>query len=188
MVTGVRDAIFGRRSIKRFTTREVSRGEIEELIAAAVTAPNHRMTQPWTFYVLGPKAREAYGAALGQRKAAKLADPDAAREVAAKVTAEHRDLPAMIAVAVRISDDPEVREEDYAAAFMGIENLLLAAHAMGLGTHVKSGAVMDDPAARGAVGVREGERIVATIHLGEPGAPPPERPRKAASEVTSWVP
>jgi nitroreductase len=188
MVTGVREAIFGRRSIKRFTTREVTRSDIEELIAAAVAAPNHRMTQPWTFYVLGPRAREAYGAVLGGRKAAKVADPDAAREVAAKVSAEHRDLPAMIAVAVSLADDPEIREEDYASAFMAIQNLALAAHAMGLGTHVKSGAVMEDPAARAAVGVRSGERIVATIHLGEPGAPPPDRPRKSVSEVTSWVP
>jgi nitroreductase len=188
MVTGVREAIFGRRSIKRFTPREVSRSEIEELIAAAVTAPNHRMTQPWTFYVLGPKAREAYGEVLGKRKAAKAADPDAAREVVAKVSAEHRDLPAMVAVAVRLSEDPEIREEDYASAFMAIQNLALAAHAMGLGTHVKSGAIMADPAARATMGVREGERIVATIHLGEPGAPAPERPRKTVSEVTSWVP
>ncbi len=130
-MTGVREAIFGRRSIKRFTNREVSRGEIEELIAAAVTAPNHRMTQPWTFYVLGPKARQAFGEVLGKRKAAKVMDPDAAREVVAKVSAEHRDLPAMIAVAVSVSDDPEIREEDYASAFMAIENLAIAAHAMG---------------------------------------------------------
>jgi nitroreductase len=188
MVTGVREAIFGRRSVKRFTAREVSRGEIEELIAAAVTAPNHRMTQPWTFYVLGPKARAAYGAVLGKRKASKVADPNAASEVAVKVTAEHRDLPAMIAVAVRLADDPEVREEDYASAFMAIENMALAAHAMGLGTHVKSGAVMADPAARAAVGVRDDERIVATLHLGEPAALAPDRPRKTVSEVTSWVP
>ena len=187
-MTGIRDAIFGRRSVKRFTPREVSRGEIEELIAAAVTAPNHRMTQPWKFYVLGPKARQAYGEALGRRKAAKVADPDAAREVAAKVAAEHRDLPAMIAVAVQLSDDPEIREEDYAAGFMAIENLVLAAHAMGLGTHLKSGAVMADPTARAAVGVGDGERIIATIHIGEPAASAPERPRKAAAEVTSWVP
>jgi nitroreductase len=188
MVTGVREAIFGRRSIKRFTNREVSRGEIEELIAAAVTAPNHRMTQPWTFYVLGPKARQAFGEVLGKRKAAKVTDPDAAREVVAKVSAEHRDLPAMIAVAVSVSDDPEIREEDYASAFMAIENLAIAAHAMGLGTHLKSGAVMADPTARAAMGVRDGERVVATIHLGEPGAAAPERPRKTVSEVTSWVP
>jgi nitroreductase len=94
----------------------------------------------------------------------------------------------MIAVAVRLSDDPEIREEDYASAFMAIENLALAAHAMGLGTHVKSGAVMADPAARAAIRVRDGERIVATVHLGEPAATAPERPRKAVSEVTSWVP
>ncbi len=184
----VRDAIQGRRSIKRFKDRQVSRSEIEELIEAAVRAPNHRLTQPWTFYVLGPEARHAFGAALGKRKAKKVADPAAARDVEAKVAEEHRDLPVMIAVAVGLSDDPEIREEDYAATFMAIQNLALAAHAIGLGTHVKTGAVMADPAARAAVRAREGERIVATIHLGEAAELPPERPRKPASDVTSWVP
>ena len=48
------DSINSRRSIKTFTDRPVSRGEIEQLLTAACQAPNHRMTEPWRFYVLGP--------------------------------------------------------------------------------------------------------------------------------------
>ena len=55
------DAIAARRSIKKFTDREVGPAEIEKLLDAAATAPNHRMTQPWRFYVHGPEARRAYG-------------------------------------------------------------------------------------------------------------------------------
>ena len=61
--------IHERRSIKEFTARTVTQEEIEQLLEAVVQAPNHRMTEPWRFYVLGPKARYAYGAALGRRKA-----------------------------------------------------------------------------------------------------------------------
>ena len=49
--------IHERRSIKEFTARTVTQEEIEQLLEAVVQAPNHRMTEPWRFYVLGPKAR-----------------------------------------------------------------------------------------------------------------------------------
>src|SRR5207248_9310311 len=117
------DAIKSRRTIKRFTDRPISRAEIETLLTAATLAPNHQLTRPWRFYVLGPEARYAYGLALGDRKARKLDDPDAARALRETVAAEHRALPAMIAVAVVTNENPEIREEDYAAAMMGIENL-----------------------------------------------------------------
>jgi nitroreductase len=182
------EALEARRSIKEFTDRAVTREEIEPLLAAAVQAPNHRMTQPWRFYVLGPEARGAYGRALGARKAKKVEDPAAARQLVEKVEAKHASLPAMLAVTMVLDPDPEIREEDYAATFMAIENLSLAAVAAGLGTHLKTGAVMDDPRARESVGVPEGERIVATIELGEPAGVPEAKPRRSATELTTWVP
>jgi nitroreductase len=182
------EAISTRRSIKSFSDRQVTENEIRQLLDAAVQAPNHRMTQPWRFYVLGPEARAAYGRALGRRKAKRVDEEEAAEAVVAKVEATHRDLPAMIAVAMTLDENPEIREEDYAATYMAVQNLGLAAHAMGLGTHVKSGGIMDDPAARAAVGVREGERIVATVNVGEPAEMPPPKPRHEAGELTRWVP
>jgi nitroreductase len=181
------DAIRSRRSIKQFTSRVITREEIERLIDAAVQAPNHRMTQPWRFYVLGPEARRGYGAALGARKAKKVEDPEAARAVQEKVAAAEAALPAEIVVSVVLNENPEIREEDYAAAMMAVQNLMLAAHAVGLGTHLKTGAVMDDPNARAAVGVAEGERIVALVQLGEPAAVPEAKARRAAADVTTWV-
>jgi nitroreductase len=182
------EAIESRRSIKAFTDRPITREEIEGLLEAAVRAPNHRMTQPWRFYVLGPEARRGYGRALGARKARRVEDPEAARQVVDKVEGTHASLPAMLAVSVVLDDNPEIREEDYAATFMALQNLSLAAVASGLGTHLKTGAVMDDPRAREAVGVPDGERIVAILELGEPAATPDAKPRSPASELTSWVP
>src|SRR3954465_4329800 len=107
----VTDAIRDRRSIKRFTDQPVAREQIETLLAAATLAPNHRLTQPWRFYVLGPEARYAYGLALGNRNARKIEEPGAARAMRENVAAEHRALPAMIAVAVVDNENPEIREE-----------------------------------------------------------------------------
>ena len=182
------EAIQQRRSVKRFTGRAVARDEIERLLNAAVAAPNHRLTQPWRFYVLGPNAREAYGRALGERKARKLEDAEKGRALRDTVAREHRELPAMLVIAVVRSDNPETAQEDVAAAMMAIENLALAAVAIGLGTHIKTGAVMDTEAARAAVGVPEDQRIVAIVNLGEPAELPPTKPRQSAREHTAWLP
>lgn len=182
------EAIQHRRSIRQFTDRPIRREEIERLIDAAVQAPNHRMTQPWHFYVLGPHARRGYGEVLGARKAKKVEDPVAALAVIEKVASAEAAVPVMIAVSMTLDENAEIREEDYAATMMAVQNLLLAAQSMGLGTHVKSGAVMDDARARAAVGAAEGERVVAMIQLGEPADTPESKPRRQAGEVTSWMP
>lgn len=182
------DAIQQRRSIKRFTERPVTRPEIETVLAAAALAPNHRLTYPWRFHVLGPEARYAYGLALGNRKARKQPDPAAAATMREAVAVEHKALPCMIAVAVVRHEDAEIREEDYAAVMMGVQNLSLAAVELGLGSQIRTGAVMDDDHARAAAGVPDDQRIVAIINLGEPADVPPAKTRPSAAELTSWLP
>jgi len=182
------DAITNRRSVKRFSERPVSREEVETLLSAAALAPNHKLTQPWRFYVLGPEARYAYGLALGARKAKKLPDPASAAALRETVGAEHRALPGMIAVAVVNHENPETREEDYAAAMMAVQNMALAAVELGLGTHIKTGAVMHDPAARAAAGLPADQRIVAIVNVGEPAEAVPAKKREPASAFTTWVP
>jgi nitroreductase len=177
-----------RRSIKKFTRRAVTRAEIETLLEAAILAPNHRLTRPWHFYVLGPESRYAYGMALGERKARKLPDPEAGRALRETVAAEHRDLPCMLAISIVQSENAEVREEDYAAAMMAIDNIALTAVALGLGTHIKTGGVMGDEASRAAVGVSDGERIVAIVNVGEPAEQPPPRKSERATACTVWRP
>lgn len=166
----------------------MAREQIETLLDAATLAPNHRLTQPWRFYVLGPDARYAYGLALGDRKARKLENGEAARAMRETVAAEHRALPCMIAVAVVDNANPEIREEDYAAVMMAVQNVLLVAVELGLGTHIKTGGVMGDVAARTAVGARDDERIVAIVNVGVPADVPAPKKREPASSYTTWVP
>lgn len=183
----VSEAITQRRSIKKFQDRPVTREEIELLLDAAVLAPNHHLSQPWRFYVLGPEARHRYGLALGDRKARKLQDSDAANAVRAKTAAEYRAFPALIGVAMVLNENPETREEDYAAVMQAIANINLSAVELGLGTHMRTGAVMDDPAARAAVTVRDGERIVVMLSIGVPAEVPAPKPRQAGAAVTTWA-
>lgn len=96
----------------------------------------------------------------------------------------------MIAVSVVQNENPETREEDYAAAMMAIENIALTAVALGLGTHIKTGGVMGDAASRAAVGVGQAERIVAIVNVGEPaeGHAQPAKQREPATTLTTWRP
>jgi nitroreductase len=165
----------------------VTRADIVALLEAAVLAPNHRLTQPWRFYVLGPEARRRYGTTLGERKSKKLPDADAADAVREKTAAEYEGFPALIAVAMVQSENPETREEDYAAVMQATLNIMLAAVDRGLGPHMRTGAVKDDPAARAAVGVSDGERIVAIVSVGVPAEMPPPKARQGAAAVTTWV-
>ncbi|MEP6781899.1 MAG: nitroreductase family protein, partial [Gemmatimonadaceae bacterium] len=170
------------------TEQPVTREDIENLLDAAALAPNHHLTQPWRFYVLGPEARSAFGLALGNRKAKKIEDAVKAQAMRENVANEHRALPAMIAVAVLPNENEEIREEDYASAMMAIENLALVAVENGFGTHIKTGAVMADPAARASFGAREGERVIALVNVGVPSEMPERKPRDSAAKFTTWVP
>jgi len=181
------DAIKNRRSIKKFTSRVITRADIEPLLEAAVFAPSHGMTQPWGFIVLGEGARRAYGEVLGARRSARIEDPEMAAVAMEKAVRGAVETPAIVAVTMKLDDDPETREEDYAATFMAIQNLTLAAVANGLGTQIKTGAIMEDPRLREALGVEEGRRIVALVCVGEPAEIPAAKPRIPAAEKTVWL-
>ena len=153
----------------------------------ATLAPNHRLTNPWRFHVLGPEARAAYGLALGNRKAKKATDEAHAETIRRNTSDEHRAQPCMLIVSMTLHENPEIREEDYASTMMAVQNLCLSAVEQGLGTHIRSGAIMDDPAARTAVGVGDDERIVAVLTVGVPLEVPDAKPRRSAPELTRWT-
>lgn len=184
----VEEAIRGRYSVKSFGDRPIARAEIEALLELAVAAPNHRMTEPWGFAVLGDEARHAYATVLGRRKSSKVSDPEAARMVREKVERNTMSLPALLIVTAHVAEDPEIREEDYAATWMAIQNIALGAIGRGLGTHIKTGAVMNDPELREAWRVPEDRRVVAMLELGEPAGEARLTEREPASTRTTWLP
>ncbi|MEX2526722.1 MAG: nitroreductase [Gemmatimonadota bacterium] len=181
-------SISARRSVKVFAPEPVTREQISTLLETVVAAPNHRMTEPWRFVVVGPEARETYASIVADRKAAKCDDEAQAELVRQKAVANATSIPWTIAVIQLLAQDSAVREEDYATVYMGIQNLLLAAVAMGLGTHVKTGGIMDDPRIRTLLGMEGDERIVALVQVGFPEAVPDAKPRTPARLRTSWLP
>lgn len=183
----VAQAIRARHSVKQFSDTAVAREDIEELLELAVQAPNHRMTEPWHFIVAGDEAKRALARVLGRRKSSKVSDPEAARLVREKVERNTLALPALVVLAIDQNENPEIREEDFAAAWMAVQNIVLAAVERGLGTHIKTGAVMDDPELREAWRVPEGRRIIAMIELGAPAVEPRVTEREPAASRTTWL-
>ncbi len=183
----VSDAIEARVSVRDYTDRSVPRDRIERLLELAQLAPNHRMTEPLGYRVMGTGAKTAYAEALARRKVGKVEDPEVARAVEEKVVTRTVAVPAMIAVLVHENEDPEIREEDYATAFMAIQNLCLAAIDMGYGTHIKTGAVMGEPSLRRALEADDDQRVVAIVFLGEPADVPEAKSRTPAAERTTWL-
>lgn len=178
-------AIQTRRSHKHFRKRPVPRRALEVMLEAAVLAPNHKMTEPWGFVVLGERARRRYGAI---RAAVKVGDDvDGRAEKRARIIDEVVAIPAIIAVKMRVDADEVRREEDYAATFMAVQNLLLAGVALGLGTKINTGRTMDHPDVRALVGVRDDERIVAFVNVGVPAESRGPGSRTPASERTTWL-
>src|SRR4051795_2629150 len=109
-------AIRGRRTHKAYGAEPVDRATLEELFELARWAPNHNLTNPWRFRVLGPAALARLKAATGPEGAGKL---DRA--------------PTLVAVSTLAGgEDPVAAEEDLLATGCAAYAVLLAAHARGL--------------------------------------------------------
>jgi nitroreductase len=146
------DAIRGRRTHKAYRAEPVDRATLEELLELARWAPNHNLTNPWRFRVLGPGALARLKKAAGPEAAAKL---DRA--------------PTLIAVSVtQTAEDPVRDEEDLLAGAVAAYIVLLAAHGRGLAGYWRTPTVLRTDAGRAALGVPDGERVIGLLHLGPP--------------------
>lgn len=179
-------AIENRRSQKKFLQTTIEPETLMRLFDAAVLAPNHKMTEPWGFLVLGENAKRVYGETKAMRK---IGDPtDAAgAEKAMRIIDDIMAIPTIVAVTQKLADDPVRREEDYAAVWMAIENMLIAATALGLGTKIHTGDILSEIPIRREFGVEEDERIVTIIDIGEVAELVPPKRRTPAAQKTRWL-
>ncbi len=157
----VETAIRTRRTHKAFGPEALPREQIEELLELARWAPNHHLTAPWRFRVVGPRALERLKLAAGPEGAAKL---DRA--------------PTLIVVSCALGSDPVENEEDLHAAAVASYIVLLGAHARGLAGYWRTPGLLRSAEGRAAVGLPDGERFVGLLHLGRrrQEKEPPERP------------
>jgi nitroreductase len=183
------EAIQRRTSTRAFTAEPVPRPVIERLLAAAVRAPNHKLTEPWRFAVLTGTSAARYAEARRNHRARKFPDaaaPEAIRAIE-KTYQEALATPAFVVVMCAGSDDPVRREEDYAATMMATALLMTAATAEDLGTYVRTGGIMNETTVKELVRLPDGYRIVAILSLGYPAEPAAPKKRTDPALKTVWL-
>ena len=166
----VETAIRTRRTHKAFAPEPLQRAEIEDLLELARWAPNHHLTAPWRFRVVGPAALARLKDAAGEEGAAKLSRA-----------------PTLIVSSALLGGDPVQDEEDLHSTAVASYIVLLGAHARGLAGYWRTPAVLRGEEGREAVEMPAEERFVGLLHLGRPRQeqPPPERP--PAGQVTTFL-
>jgi len=167
----VETAIRTRRTHKQYDAEPVEEGVVRELVELARWAPNHKLTNPWRFRVLGPEIRARIEEAAGEKEAAKL-----------------RRAPTLVLVTAVCSDEPELAQEDLHATACAVYAILLGATARGLASYWRTPACFREDEVRGLVGLAANEVVVALVHLGRPGGEPPAKERAPVHNVLTVLP
>jgi nitroreductase len=156
-----------RRTHKAFGPEPVDRATVLELLGLARFAPNHHLTQPWRFRVLGPEALARLKQAGGPSEAAKL-----------------ERAPTLIVASAALGGDLVQDEEDVCATAAAVLLVLLGATERGLASYWRTPGILRTPPGREALGIPRGERVLGLIHLGRPVREPAPRER---APVESYV-
>lgn len=166
----VETAIRSRRTHKAFGPEPLPRAQLEELLELASWAPNHNLTVPWRFRVVGPEA-------LVRLK--RVAGPDGAAKLDR--------CPTLVVASAVLGGDAVQDEEDLHATAVASYIVLLAAHARGLAGYWRTPGLLRGEEGRAAVGLPAEERFVGLLHLGHARQEKPPPPRPTATETTIFL-
>ena len=196
-VSGVDDAIRGRRSVRRYRQDPVSDSDLEAVLDAARWAPSPHNAEPWRLVVLRSKsAKERLALAMGQRWAEDLRRDGLAPELIEKElrTSHARITGAPVVAVVCLTDegldhypDPNRQQAEtmMAAQSVGaaVQNMMLAAYARGLATGWMCAPLFCPEVVVEALGLPQGYVAQGLITIGYPADWPPVRARRPMREL-----
>ncbi len=177
------ETLRGRRTIELFLHTAVPNELVMEAIEIATWAPNHHVTEPWKFYLLGTESINACVDLVREivtaKKDAKMGDFKA-RSWAEK--------PGWVVVTCRKSDDDLLQREDYAACSAATQNFMLYLWKAGVGTKWTSGDITRDPRFFDIIGADPNDEfVVGLIWYGFPKLTP-EQSRQPLDTVLTELP
>lgn len=169
-----------RRTVKQFLQQSVPRKLVLEAIEVARWAPNHHVTEPWHFYLLGDEAIKASieltREVVTERKGSKIGDfkaQDAAKR------------PGWLVVTCRRSDDELTEQEDYASVCCAIQNFTLYLSEAGVASKWSTGPITRDDRFYELLGIdRDREFIVGLFWYGYPKITPTQQ-RKPVEDIVT---
>lgn len=184
------EGIKTRRSIPKVKDKEVPQELIEKILEAGTWAPNHYLTQPWRFFVLTKAGREPLSRVLvdiAEENTSHL-DKEEARKILEKAKNKPYRAPVIIAVAAEVSEkDKVIRLEELGATYAAIENILLAAHGLGIGAYWRTGKACYHPKMKKLFGLKDKDELLAFIYMGYTDMEKKPVPRSAINEKTDWI-
>ena len=179
-------AIKTRRSISTVRLDPIDQQVIEKLLTAGSHAPNHYKVRPWRFIVITGSGLQRLGDVMAESLALKTSGlPEEALE---KERAKPLRAPVIIAVGVDKPTEPKISEiENICAAAAACQNILLAAHDLGLAAIWRTGATALDPLIKSFLGLEKDQHLIAFIYIGYPESTPDLLDRPDFSEKTTWI-
>lgn len=172
---------------KLMSDQAVSAEQLDQLLTAGMTAPDHGRLQPWRFLLIEGDARQTLGDAMVDGLV--LRDPAADDVAKEALRLKPLRAPTIIAViAVKTEGNPKVPvAEQVLTAGLAGNNIILMAQAIGLGAIWLTGAPATDPHVLAHLGVGDGEELVGFVYVGHP-APDTRMPsprRKDWRDITT---
>ncbi|MFZ1925840.1 MAG: nitroreductase family protein [Solirubrobacteraceae bacterium] len=152
--TSVETLIRTRRTHKAYGPEPIDRATLLELFELARWAPNHHLTNPWRFRVLGPRARAMLA------REAELEQPGSARKL--------ERAPTLIVVGVVLQGDQSQQHDDLLAAAVAAYIVLLGAHARGLAGYWRTLPILEEALVRAGLEIPAAEQPIGLLHLGHP--------------------
>jgi nitroreductase len=164
-------AIESRTTAGRLAAPGPTAEHLARMIAAATRAPDHGRLRPWRFFVLDHVEREKFADAVVEGRRKRLPSPTPEQLTAERNKVWRSPTLLVVGCAVHVGH-PKVPEiEQVLAVGAAVENLLLAAQALGYGAMWKTGPAAYDPGVKAALGLEPVDHIVAIVHLGTPVVP-----------------
>jgi nitroreductase len=178
------DGIDTRTSPLKLSEPAPSRAVVERIIAAGVRAPDHGRLRPWRFVVLEGDARKHLGDAMADMLRAKM--PGATQDQLDGERKKPLRAPLIIAVAAHATPGKIPEIEQILAVGAAVQNMMLAAHALGFGAMWKTGGAAYDANVKRLLQLDERDHIVAFLYLGSVATAGPPVPART-DQVVRWL-
>ncbi len=177
------ERIRSRRTTKLFLRQKVNKQLVLDAIELARWAPNHHLTEPWHFYMLGEETTaasiELLRTIVTETKSAELADFKAKAATA---------IPGWLVVTCKKSDDELLQQEDYASCCCAIQNLTLYLSEAGIASKWTTGLITRDQRFFELLDINaDKEFVVSLLWYGYPKVLPTQS-RKDVTEITTEKP
>lgn len=179
-------AMYERHSIGHVKPDRVARELIEKILAAGVQAPNHYKVRPWQFVVLTGTARNRLGEVLAH--ALHHRKPEANDEALGKERHKPLRAPVLIAAGVQRPGLEKVLDiENIVAVSSAMQNMQLAAHALGLASIIRTGEPVNDPHVKDFLGLARDQHLLGFIYVGYSAEDHVAAERPAFEDRTTWL-